>query len=330
MSTLDRSIVIVLPAILLALTGCGSKKGEPVNLVAKSLCKAPETKTYHPITRLATFTPNPTNDLARESDTVESEQQTSLDPQDSRLTEFDMRDLHRIPLDSFWETVKRDLKAAPSDIWSDTKNVYTKNANLLILGVTYGGSLALQQSGVDDRFEDSIGRRDIFNDGVDNSLAALGNPITHFGLAGLWYLVGQQKQDQKTYDVGRTLFSALTVNGLSSMLGKFATWDKSPNGQYFAFPSGHTSSTFTFASVMHHAYGPWVGIPLYGLGTLVAVERVDNDEHYLSDVIMGGVMGLVIGHTIAGERDIEFLGGKIVPYVDPQSGASGIAWHYQF
>jgi membrane-associated phospholipid phosphatase len=234
------------------------------------------------------------------------------------------------PLPGFWETLKRDLKAMPSDVWEDTKTVYKSPTNLLILGSAYGASLTLQATHVDDTVEDSLRNKDIFGDDFNIALSVAGNPATHFGVAGLWYLIGQQNQDDKTYEVGKTLFSALIINGLSTTFGKMATFDKAPNGERFAFPSGHTSSTFTVASVLHEAYGPWVGVPLYGLGVLVAVERLDDGEHYLSDVIMGGVMGLVIGHSVASGHEFELFGGHVVPYADPSTGATGIAWRKRF
>lgn len=236
----------------------------------------------------------------------------------------------RRPLPGFWETVERDLQNLPNDLWDDTKAVYGKAPNLIILGLTYGGSLAIQTTGPDDTIEDSLNHKTVFKEDVSDTFGALGNPAIHFGAAGVWYLIGQQRQDDKTYQVGRTLFSALTVNGLSTVAGKLASWDNSPNGEYFAFPSGHTSSTFTVASVMHQAYGPLAGVPLYGLGVLVAVERLDSGEHYFSDVVMGGVMGLVIGHGIASEHDLEIFGGRIVPFADPYQGATGVAWHFEF
>jgi membrane-associated phospholipid phosphatase len=236
----------------------------------------------------------------------------------------------RRPLPGFWETVSRDFETLPSDLWDDTKAVYGNAPNLIILGLTYGGSLAIQSTGPDDTIEDSLRDKSIFKEDFADAFGALGNPALHFGAAGVWYLLGQQRQDDKTYEVGRTLFSALIVNGLSTVAGKLASWDNSPNGEYFAFPSGHTSSTFTVASVMHQAYGPLAGVPLYGLGVLVAVERLDDGEHYFSDVVMGGVMGLVIGHSIAGEHELELFGGRIVPYADPYQGATGIAWHFEF
>ena len=236
----------------------------------------------------------------------------------------------RSPLPGFWDTLKRDVKSMPADLWNDTKAVYGSAPNLVILGLTYGGSLALQETGPDRTVEDHYRHHTTFSKDARDIFGVAGNPGTHFALAGAWYLLGQETQDERTYEVGRTLFSALIINGLSTLAGQAASWDRSPNGELGTFPSGHTSSTFTFASVMHEAYGPLVGAPLYGLGVLVAMERLEDGEHYLSDVIMGGVMGLVIGHTVAGEHEFTLFGGEIVPYVDPNTGSSGIAWVKRF
>jgi membrane-associated phospholipid phosphatase len=281
---------------------------------------------------------------ARESGTSQTIRNTGLSPAgvgtDDEAPPADGNEVQRQvtsnsrrcgPLPGFWETVKRDLREVPRDLWEDTKAVYTSGPNLLILGLAYGGSLAIQESGPDDTVEDSFrGGHRTFGNGWRDAFGAAGDPGTHFALAGLWYLVGQQSQDEKTYEVGKTLFSALAINGLSTLVGKAASWDDAPNGKFGAFPSGHTSSAFTVASVMHRAYGPWVGVPLYGLGALVAYQRLESNEHYLSDVVMGGVMGLVIGHAVAGEHEFELFGGRIVPYADPASGTSGVAWVMHF
>ncbi len=230
------------------------------------------------------------------------------------------------PLPGLWDTIVRDVKAMPADLWRDTKKVYGSVPNLLILGLTYGGALAIQETGPDKTVEDGLRGHTIFKNDFNDAFGALGNPGTHFALAGAWYLMGQQTQNDKTYNVGKKLFSALIINGASTMLGQAASWDDAPNGQWGTFPSGHTSSTFCFASVMHEEYGPLVGIPLYGLGALVAIERLDDGEHYLSDVVMGAVLGLVIGHSVAAEKELEIFGGKVLPYADPNTGSTGVAW----
>ena len=237
------------------------------------------------------------------------------------------------PLASLWDTIKRDVKQAPCDLWRDTKRVYGSPVNLVILGAAYGGSLAIQETGPDDTVEHRFNRNNDFrapdhimsNSDWRDAFGAIGNPATHFALAGVWYLLGQQTCNDKTYEVGKTLFSALAINGVTVMIGQAASWDKSPNGEWGTFPSGHTSSSFVVASVMHEAYGHLVGVPLYGLATLAGIERLDDREHYFSDVVMGAVLGTVVGHSVASGRDPEFFGWKLLPYASPEGGA-GVAF----
>ncbi len=237
----------------------------------------------------------------------------------------------RTPLPGFWETVERDLNEWPLVFWQDTKDVFTNKQNLMILGLGYGASLAMQETGPDDTVEDSFRTHSTFKKDARDTLGVLGNPGTHFGLAGLWYLVGQQSQNERTYDVGNKLFRALAVNGVTTLFGQAATWEKSPNGEWGTFPSGHTSSSFAFASVLHHEYGPWVGAPLYALSAAVGYSRLEDQEHYLSDVVMGGILGLVVGHTIANDGEPpQLFGGSITPYADPRTASTGIAWVKSF
>lgn len=237
---------------------------------------------------------------------------------------------YRPLLPTFKENAKRDLKTMAPDLWRDTKRVYANPVNLAILGASYGGALAVQQTGPDKTVENHYDKHHTFSKGWRDAFGALGNPGTHFAFAGAMYLVGEQIQDEKTYQVSKALFSALIINGLSTMVGQTATWDRSPNGEWGTFPSGHTSSSFCFATVMNEAYGPLVGIPLYGLGTLVAIERLDDREHYMSDVLFGAVLGTVVGHSVATGRDPEFFGWKVLPYVDPAQGVSGVAFMKQY
>lgn len=274
-------------------------------------------------------TGEPPEALGRDHRRVDAEARQGPDEGSEALAE---RRSRPGPLPGFWETIRRDVREMPDDLWADTKAVYASGPNLVILGLTYGGSLALQEAGPDDTVENSFTRNHhrTFGDDWRDGFAAAGNPGTHFALAGLWYLAGQQRQDEKTYNVGKTLFSALIINGVSTMVGQAASWDRAPNGEWGTFPSGHVSSSFAFASVMHQAYGHWVGIPLYALSGLVAYERLESGEHYLSDVVMGGVMGLVIGHTVAGQHEFKLFGGEVVPYIDPNTNTSGVAWVRHF
>lgn len=61
-----------------------------------------------------------------------------------------------------------------------------------------------------------------------------------------------------------------------------------------SFPSGHTLSYFSLATVYSAKY-PKYAIPLYGFGVIVGLSRVYLGEHYPSDVLAGAVLGIGIG-----------------------------------
>ncbi len=233
--------------------------------------------------------------------------------------------VERGPLPGFGETVWRDVKRIHLDLWKDTKRVYGNPTNAVILLTAGGASLALRPE-VDDDIEDYYRDHHTMSEGWRETFGVVGNPAFHFALAGTWYLAGQRMQDAKTYEVGKTLFSALIINGVSTSVLKLAACTDGPNGESFAWPSGHTSSAFTVAAVLHQSYGHWVGIPLYGAAGMVGLARLDDREHHFSDVVFGAAMGLVIGHTVASGHRPQIFGGDIVPYADSVNGSGGVAW----
>ena len=80
------------------------------------------------------------------------------------------------------------------------------------------------------------------------------------------------------------------------------------------------------ATVLNDAYGPVVGVPMFGLTALVGAERLDSGEHHLSDLIFGAALGWVVAETVMKEHRPEIFGGQIVPYADPVNGTAGVAW----
>ena len=233
--------------------------------------------------------------------------------------------IDRGPLPGFADTVWRDVKRIHLDLWDDTKRVYWNQTNAVILLVAGGTSLALRPE-VDDDIEDYYESHHTLSEGWRDTFGVMGNPAFHFALAGAWYLAGQQIQHDKTYEVGKTLFSALIINGVSTSALKLAACTDSPNGEPFGWPSGHTSSAFTMAAVLHQSYGHLVGIPLYGVAGMVGLARLDDREHHLSDVVFGAAMGLVVGHTVASGHRPQIFGGDLIPFADPTTGAGGLAW----
>ncbi len=65
-----------------------------------------------------------------------------------------------------------------------------------------------------------------------------------------------------------------------------------------AFPSGHTTTVFAFASVVAFEHGWTWGTPALLMATLVGVERVNDNMHRLQDVVAGAAVGIAYGAGI--------------------------------
>ena len=100
-------------------------------------------------------------------------------------------------------------------------------------------------------------------------------------------MVSLAGHDVKSYETSKTLISALIINGLADIALKEAVRTRSPNGDPLGWPSGHTSSSFTVATVIYEEYGPLAGVPLFAFASFVGYERIDARNHDFSDVISG-------------------------------------------
>jgi undecaprenyl-diphosphatase len=65
----------------------------------------------------------------------------------------------------------------------------------------------------------------------------------------------------------------------------------------FSFPSGHAQNAFAITTVIALAFPP-VAVPVLALATSVAASRVVLGLHWLSDVLVGAAVGLLIGASV--------------------------------
>jgi len=78
---------------------------------------------------------------------------------------------------------------------------------------------------------------------------------------------------------------------------KLVTHVERPGGtNYESFPSGHTAQAFLGATFLHKEFGQnsaWYTVAGYSVATTVAVFRVLNNKHYLTDVLVGAGIGML-------------------------------------
>jgi len=103
-------------------------------------------------------------------------------------------------------------------------------------------------------------------------------------------------------------FMAAIVNPL-----KYSVKEMRPDGSTAnSWPSGHTATVFTAATILHKEYGmtrsPWYSVGAYVVATATGAMRVLNNRHWVSDVLSGagvGIMSTELGYAIA---DLIFKG----------------------
>jgi membrane-associated phospholipid phosphatase len=79
---------------------------------------------------------------------------------------------------------------------------------------------------------------------------------------------------------------------------KYAVGRTRPNGDPHSFPSGHASTSFATAMVLQQHYGWKAGVPAFAAAVYTGASRVADNQHWLSDVVFGAVLGMVSGRTV--------------------------------
>lgn len=89
-----------------------------------------------------------------------------------------------------------------------------------------------------------------------------------------------------------------------------------PNGESAGFPSGHTATAFMGATLLAHEYGHksvWIPIASYSVATATGALRILNNKHYVSDVIVGAAVGILVAELSYWASDAIFNNRKLFP-----------------
>jgi hypothetical protein len=164
----------------------------------------------------------------------------------------------------------------------------------IILGVGGGVSLAVhaEDNDITRRFAGSETVEEVLEPGE-----ATGSGFVQLGAAFGMLAIGHGVHNQRIALVGADLVRSQILNTTLTQGIKFAAGRQRPDGSRYSFPSGHTSSSFATATVLQRHFGWRVGIPAYGLAAFVGASRLQQNRHYLSDVIFGAAIGIVSGRT---------------------------------
>lgn len=93
--------------------------------------------------------------------------------------------------------------------------------------------------------------------------------------------------------VARTRPEVLLEDGWHGLVAPFTS-----GHDYSSFPSSHTLTAFAVAAAVGQIAPRWRWPALF-IATLVAISRVINRDHFLSDVMAAAAIGVMVAHYLA-------------------------------
>ncbi|MEZ4586776.1 MAG: phosphatase PAP2 family protein [Gemmatimonadales bacterium] len=184
---------------------------------------------------------------------------------------------------------------------------------LPLAGLVVG--VAIADDGVRDLAQNTRG-------GLGNGVASVGNrfgePAVVFPILGATFLVGKLAGDSRLAGVSFRAGRAAALAGVATQVLKFGLGRERPfvgdhdedrfhplSGKdvHHSFPSGHTAIAFALAgSFASETSNPWLRASLYGAAGLTGFARINNDKHWLSDVVAGAAFGVLTAKLLDSRR----------------------------
>lgn len=222
---------------------------------------------------------------------------------------------------------RRTLRQVPTNLGAGFVGVFTRqNLKPFVIGsiVTVGGFV------FDDTFRSALE-----NEGSNTADFAddYGGPIVLGALTTGLFVAGRYSEDHKfraaTYDMAIAAIVNLTYTGaLKALVDR----DRPNDSGSDSFPSGHASNAFALAAAATQHYKGKLRLVAYGGATVIAASRLRSDAHWLSDILAGATLGILVGRGVAWMNSRPLPGEQragatvsLAPLVDTKS--YGLAVH---
>ncbi len=219
------------------------------------------------------------------------------------------------------------LGSFPKEFGRNFANLFS-TGNLMPLVV--GASATGVAYGLDDNVHHYFDGRERLEDAAEAG-SFMGSPAVIVGGSAGLLLVGQFSSNAKFRGLTYDLAQGIALGGILTQGIKYAVGRVRPDGSNDAsFVSGHTSSAFTVATILSRYYGPKVGIPAYFAAAFVGSARIEQNKHFLSDVVAGAALGYIVGKTVT--RDLRKEPPRFMwsPMVSPKQKAIGLNMMFSF
>jgi len=191
------------------------------------------------------------------------------------------------------------IDALGHNLLDDMKHLPRRNSVYWLVG---GGVAALAVHPLDD----DVNRRLLGSD-ISNAFFPgkyVGSTEVQVGAALTTYIVGRKRHQTRVQHIGMDLLEAqLLTEGIVELTKVAVRRERpvNPDGSQafgYSFPSGHAAITFASATVLQQHLGWKAAVPTYALATYVAASRLHDNRHFLSDVVFGSTVGIIVGRSV--------------------------------
>ncbi len=115
----------------------------------------------------------------------------------------------------------------------------------------------------------------------------LSNWLKYLPAAGAAAYTGYQGDNAGLWQLGGEVAATVAATQALKYAFKDGDWGTRPDGGSKSFPSGHTSTACSGAAYLGERYGWRQAAPAYAISAWVAYIRVNEDKHYVRDVVAG-------------------------------------------
>ena len=176
-------------------------------------------------------------------------------------------------------------------------------------------------------------------DDLADGLKYFGAPVVVLPVTGGIILYGLAAKKPGVFRSGLRIGASVVVASVVTQVFKYSlgrvrpydtneVWDYQPFSGNASMWSGHTALAFSFAaSLSQEIHRTWATVGLYTLATGTAWSRVYQNQHWVSDVVVGAAVGIASAKLATGRWSIFGLRAP-VPLATPNG--LGVMWHGTF
>lgn len=161
------------------------------------------------------------------------------------------------------------------------------------------------------------------------------------------YTAGLFTRENELRITGRMILQSLAYSGLLVGTVKFITGRSRPymtnnqfdfkwfevNNDFLSFPSGHSAIAFSITSVLAERIDTWwARAILYPMAAGTAYSRIYDNEHWLSDVIIGSLAGFSAGYFVVHNNETKSVKKKsgFLNSIDFNISVNSFSFSYRF